>query len=177
MRSVGLCYYCVIGNQSQAPEKIKALYAFYWFLRQSLVKRRATPQHTAWGHVLVGVGRHAAMMSGENNTINHRSWNISLSFFNLPRSWTVLMTQVGSHLHQGCNGKKKAERTIDLPPRLFLIVVIKNWTIEAANRAWWFLLGSRKKKQQPTNNQLFIWVGRPTRNKILSLCLCAQGWF
>lgn len=109
LRSVGLgvCYYCVIGNQCRAPEKIKALYAFYWFLRRNLVNRRATPQHTASGQgcvpcvcVFGGVGRHGAMMSGENNTINHRSWNISLSFFP-PRSWTVLMIRVGRHLHRG----------------------------------------------------------------------------
>lgn len=63
------------------------------------------------------------------------------------------MIQLGTHLHPGCaphhvrNGGR-AERAIDLhPPRVILIVVIKNWTMEAANRAWWFLLGSKTHKQ------------------------------
>lgn len=100
-----------------------------------------------------GVSGHGVMMSGENNTINHRSWNISFLFFFFTRSWTVLMIRLGTHLHPGYaphrvgNGGR-AERAIDLhPPRVILIVVIKNWTMEAANRAWWFLLGSKTHKQ------------------------------
>lgn len=60
---------------------------------------------------------------------------------------------------------EKAERAIDpLPPRLILIVVIKNWTMEVANRAWWFLLGSKKNQNNnnpQTSNYLWEWAGQP----------------
>lgn len=36
-----VCYYCVIGNQRRAPEKIKPLYVFYWFYG-NLVNRKGT---------------------------------------------------------------------------------------------------------------------------------------
>lgn len=102
-----------------------------------------------------GVSGHSVTTWEENNTINHCSWNISFLKDHEPYWWSELeciftpailfialvmaAEWSGLLIFTHCN--------------VVLIVVIKNWTIEAANRAWRFLLRVKKKTQ--TSNYLW----------------------
>lgn len=96
-----------------------------------------------------GHNGHSVTMWEENNTINHGSWNISFLKDHEPYWWSELeciFTPAILFIAPVMAGEWSG-LLIFTHRNVVLIVVIKNWTIEAANRAWRFLLRVEKHKQ------------------------------